>query len=159
MKIIIIAAMAANRVIGRENTIPWHLPQELDFFKKTTMGHPLIMGRKTHESIGRPLPGRRNIVLSSSEKIFPGCERAASLEEGLVSCKNEEKVFIVGGAKVYELGLKIADTMILTILDREVEGDTYFPDFPLQSFRESWRNKVETKEESYTTICYERNDF
>ncbi|MEN8189199.1 MAG: dihydrofolate reductase [Thermodesulfobacteriota bacterium] len=155
MEITLICAMAANRVIGRNNRIPWHLPKELAFFKKVTMGHPIIMGRRTYESIGRPLPGRRNIVLSRGSSSFSGCEKVSSLEEALDDCRYSDKVFLIGGAGVYELGLSYCDTIILTILDRTVEGDTFFPEFDHLPFEEFSRTRTEG-EENYTTIVYRR---
>lgn len=135
MEIVIIAAMAANRVIGREGKIPWHLPADLRFFKQTTMGHALVMGRKTYESIGTPLPGRR-IVAISRQQISPvsGCETAASLEAALCLLENEEKVFIAGGGEVYEQALPLADTVILTVIDQHCDGDTFFPELPERGF-------------------------
>ena len=130
MEIILIAAMAANRVIGRDNIIPWDIPGEQARFKEITMGHPMIMGRKTYQSIGRPLPGRRNIVVTRNRNFEAGgCEVVHSFEQGLTACKGEEKVFLIGGGQLYRSGLEHADTLILTVLDREVEGDAYFPDF------------------------------
>jgi dihydrofolate reductase len=156
MEVIIIAAMAANRVIGKNGTIPWYLPEELQWFKATTMGHPLIMGRKTCESIGRPLPGRTTIVVSRhSHASFPGCTMAASLTEALCQCAGREKVFIAGGAQIYALALPFADTILLSVLDQEVAGDTFFPPIPAGDF-------IETSTESipgpspYTRITYQR---
>ena len=115
MELILIAAMASNRVIGRENTIPWNIPGEQTRFKDTTMGHSLIMGRKTWESIGKPLPGRRNIVVTrNSDFQAPGAEIVHSLKEGLALTEGTEKVFIIGGAQLYHLSLERADTLILT---------------------------------------------
>ncbi len=156
MEIIIIAAMAANRVIGKNGTIPWHLPEELQWFKATTMGHPLIMGRKTCESIGRPLPGRTTIVVSRHPHAsFPGCRMAASLTEALCQCTDCDKVFIAGGAQIYKLALPFADTILLSVLDQEVAGDTLFPPIPARDF-------IETSTESipgpspYTRVTYRR---
>jgi len=134
-RIILIAAMAANRVIGRDNTIPWHLPGDLARFKNTTMGHPLIMGRRTFVSIGRPLPGRRNIVLSRNlHLILPGCQVVHSLDEALDACRGEERAFVIGGEQLYRDALPLADEIILTVLDREVKGDTFFPVLPKGTF-------------------------
>lgn len=130
MDIIIIAAMAANRVIGHNNTIPWSLPEDLRHFKEKTLGHALIMGRKTFESLGRPLPGRTNIVISRNRDLrITGCEVVSDLDEALGLCKGREKVFIIGGGQIFTLGIPLADALILTVLDREVEGDIRFPDF------------------------------
>lgn len=135
MEIILIAAMAANRVIGRDNTIPWDIPGEQVRFKEITMGYPMIMGRKTYQSIGRPLPGRRNIVVTRNRNFEAGgCEVVHSLKQGLAACKGVKKVFLIGGEQLYRLGLSHADTLILTVLDREVEGDAFFPDFSCPPF-------------------------
>ncbi len=134
-EIILIAAMAANRVIGRDNTIPWDIPGEQARFKQITMGHALIMGRRTWQSIGRPLPGRRNIVISRN-RLFqaPGAEVVHSLDEGLARCGKEDKVFIIGGEQLYRLALPLADTLVLTILPEPVAGDAWFPRFPQETF-------------------------
>ncbi|MBU0664366.1 MAG: dihydrofolate reductase [Proteobacteria bacterium] len=157
MEVIIIAAMVANRVIGRENTIPWHIPEELQWFKATTMGHTLIMGRKTHESIGRPLPGRSTIIISRNKNYcFPGCTTVQSLNQALDLCAGREKVFIAGGAQIYTLALPLADTIILSVLDQEVAGDTFFPPVPEEEFTETTRTAVPGPI-PYTRITYQRN--
>ncbi|MBA3007833.1 MAG: dihydrofolate reductase [Proteobacteria bacterium] len=157
MEVIIIAAMAANRVIGRGNTIPWHIPAELQWFKATTMGHTLIMGRKTHESIGRPLPGRSTIVISRDKNCcFSGCTTVQSLNQALDLCTGREQVFIAGGAQIYTLALPLADTIILSVLDQEVAGDTFFPPVPEEEFTETTRTAVPGPT-PYTRITYQRN--
>ena len=156
MEVIIIAAMAANRVIGRDNTIPWHLPEELQWFKATTMGHVLIMGRKTHESIGRPLPGRSTIVISRNPDLcLPGCTTARSLDQALKLCSGRDKVFIAGGAQIYALALPLADTILLSVLNHEVAGDTFFPPVPEEEFREISRLAIPGPT-PYTRITYQR---
>ena len=136
MELILIAAMAANRVIGRGNTIPWNIPGEQTRFKEITMGHSLIMGRKTWESIGRkPLPGRRNLVVTRNPEFrATGAEVVYSLEESLARTEGDEKVFIIGGAQLYRLSLEQADTLILTELEQEVAGDAFFPEFSCPPF-------------------------
>jgi dihydrofolate reductase len=137
LEIILIVAMAANRVIGKDNTIPWTIPGEQAHFKEITMGYPLIMGRKTWESIGHPLPGRRNIVVTRNPLFqYPGVEVVHSLAQGLDVCKSESKVFIIGGEQVFELALPLADTLILSLLPESVVGDTYFPEFSLRDFNQ-----------------------
>lgn len=128
--------MAANRVIGRNNTIPWQIPEEMAHFKTTTMGHTLIMGRKTYESIGGPLPGRRNIVVTAdlSFRPHPDCTVAASLPQAMTLCQGEEKVFIIGGEQLYRAGLALAQTLVLTVIGQDFTGDTLFPDFSDQPF-------------------------
>ncbi len=135
MEIIIIAAMALNRVIGYNNQIPWHIPEDLAHFKKTTLGHPVIIGRKTFTSIGTTLSGRENIIISSNKNLsIPGASVVHSIEQAFEKCKNKPKVFILGGAEIYKQTLPIADTLILTILEQEVEGDTFFPEYDENSF-------------------------
>lgn len=125
-----IAAMAENRVIGRQQTIPWHIPDELRHFKEVTWGHPLIMGRKTFDSIGRPLPGRRNIVVTRNPAFAAsGCEIAPSLEAALALCADSDKVFVIGGEQLFVQALPQTDTIILTTIARQVEGDTFLPPF------------------------------
>ena len=135
MEIILIAAMAANNVIGSNNTIPWHIPGEQTRFKEITMGHCLIMGRKTWQSIGRPLPGRRNIVVTRNTSFTAtGAEVVHSLEQGISACRGDVKIFIIGGEQLYRLALGLADTLILTMLDHEVSGDACFPEFSCPPF-------------------------
>lgn len=156
MEIIIIAAMAANGVIGRDNTIPWHIPEELQWFKATTMGHTLIMGRKTHESIGRSLPGRATVVISRNPAAtFSGCTAVQSLEQALQQCAGRDKVFIAGGAEIYARALPIADTIILTILDQAVAGDTFFPPIPPEVFIETGRESI-SGPSSFTRLTLRR---
>jgi dihydrofolate reductase len=157
MEIIIIAAMARNRVIGKDGKMPWHIPEELRFFKKTTMGHPMVMGRKTFESFPAPLPGRRHIVLSRNKNYSPeGGEYAASLADALQLCGQAEKVFLIGGADIFKQGLDIATTMFLTLLERDVEGDVTFPDFSEDQFVERSRQHFPNGSEPYTIVIYRR---
>ena len=125
-----IAAMATNRVIGRDGQLPWHLPEDLKFFKKVTSGHPIVMGRTTYESIGRPLPKRRNVVLSSSLAGIDGVEVIPSIEE-LDNLLGEEagEVFVIGGAKLYQALLPRCSVLYLTLVEEEYEGDVVFPPF------------------------------
>jgi dihydrofolate reductase len=136
MEIILIAAMAANRVIGLNNTIPWHLPGEQQRFKEITWGHTLIMGRKTHESIGRALPGRRNIIITRNPQyLSEGCETASSLADAYQMCKGAKRVFNIGGEQLYRQGLGDADKLILTVLQKDIDGDTFFPSIPEKEFQ------------------------
>ncbi|MGG1944336.1 dihydrofolate reductase [Trinickia sp. NRRL B-1857] len=126
----IIVARARNGVIGRDNQLPWHLPEDLGFFKRTTMGAPIIMGRKTHESIGRPLPGRRNIVVTrDATRKFEGCEVATSIDEALALAAKDgaPEAFLIGGTQLYAEGIGCADKLIITEIDADVEGDATFP--------------------------------
>ena len=122
--------MSANRVIGCGPEIPWHIPGEQLRFKKVTMGYSLIMGRKTFESIGSPLPGRRNIIITrNNDYRADGCDIVFSLDEALDLCKNEEKVFVIGGEQIFKKALPHTQTIILTTIQREVDGDVFFPEF------------------------------
>jgi dihydrofolate reductase len=132
MKLSLIAALATNNVIGRNNQVPWRLPTDLRRFKTLTMGHHLIMGRKTYESVGRPLAGRVNVVITRQEDwSAEGVTVVHSLEEALRVASNagETEAFIAGGAEIYELAIHRADCMYLTRVHAEVEGDTSFPEF------------------------------
>jgi len=130
MIISMIAAMANNRVIGLDNKMPWHLPADLQHFKKVTTGKPVIMGRKTFESIGRPLPGRRNIIITrNSEYTAEGIEVVTSPEAALKLVCDVEEVMIIGGGNIYEQFLPKAERLYLTFIDLDVKGDTQFPDY------------------------------
>ena len=137
MKISLIVAMANHRVIGKGNALPWHLPADLRHFKATTMGHPIIMGRKTHESIGRPLPGRTNIVVTHKRDFrAEGCVVVHSLHEALQAAGEADEVFIMGGASLYEQALPLADRIYLTRIDADIDGDTYFPEIDWTEWQE-----------------------
>ncbi|MBB1331637.1 type 3 dihydrofolate reductase [Pseudoalteromonas sp. SR44-5] len=130
MKISMIAAMAKNRVIGQDNNMPWHLPADLQHFKAVTMNKPVIMGRKTFESIGRPLPGRRNIVISrNTDYTAAGIDVVASPEAAISLVCESDEVMVIGGGNIYQQFLKSADTLYLTFIDLDVAGDTQFPDY------------------------------
>lgn len=130
MKVILVAAMAKNRVIGRNNELPWHLPADLRHFKAVTARMPVLMGRKTHDSIGRPLPRRRNIIISRQIDLqAPGCEVVHSLVEALKLVKNEPTVAIIGGQSIYKQALPFATHMELTYIDADIQGDTFFPEW------------------------------
>lgn len=123
----LIVAMTKNRVIGYENKMPWHLPAELAYFKRITTGHPIIMGRKTFDSIGRPLPNRRNIVVSRNANFYsPGVDVSNSLENALARCANENP-FVIGGASLYAEALALAQKLYITEIDADLIGDTFFP--------------------------------
>ena len=125
----LIVAVARKGVIGKDGGLPWHVSEDLKHFKKTTSGHAIIMGRKTYDSIGRPLPKRRNIVVTrQADGEFPGCERAASLDEAIALARSTDPCpFIIGGASLYEEALPIATEIHLTTIDEDVDGDTCFP--------------------------------
>ena len=129
--------MAENRVIGRANRLPWRLPADLRRFKSVTMGKPVIMGRKTYESIGKPLPGRSNIVVTRDPDYrAPGCQVVHSLEQALEAGAGHAEVMVIGGAELYRQALGRAQRIYLTLVRAEVEGDALFPDIEPQQWRE-----------------------
>ena len=126
----IIVAMAKNRVIGKDNDMPWHLPADLQHFRKMTSGKPIIMGRKTYESIGRPLPKRHNIIISrNSDYVVEGCDVVDSLDAAVKVAGDVEELFIIGGGFLYNQTIDAADKLYLTFIDLDVEGDTFFPNY------------------------------
>lgn len=131
MKIVIIVAVAKNNVIGSSNTIPWYCPEDLKYFKRTTLGSPVLMGRKTYDSLKiQPLPGRQNIVVTRDAELnYPGCDMVSSINEGIALAKtnDSQKLFIVGGADIYLQCLSIAEELYVTEVDVLVEGDRFFP--------------------------------
>jgi len=137
VKLALVVAMARNGVIGRDGTLPWHLPADLKRFRAITMGKPIVMGRRTHESIGRPLPGRRNIVLSREPGYrAAGCEVFATLDAALAALADSDEVMIVGGAALYAEALPHAYRLYLTEVDAAPEGDVHFPAFDSHAWRE-----------------------
>ncbi len=137
MLLSIMVAMDKNRVIGINNTLPWHLPADLQHFKKTTMGKPIVMGRKTYESIGKPLPGRRNIILTrQSDYQAAGCDIFTDIENLLDNLANESEVMIIGGAEIFKRVLPITQRLYLTLIDHEFAGDTFFPQWHANEWRE-----------------------
>ena len=129
-KVSLIAAMANNRVIGKDNDMPWHMPADLLHFKKVTMGKPVVMGRRTFESIGRPLPGRENIVITgNADWQHDGVSVVSSPRAALDKLAEYDEVMIIGGGKIYEHFLSQADCLYLTFIDSDIEGDTQFPDW------------------------------
>jgi dihydrofolate reductase len=133
----IIVAMAKNRTIGIDNTLPWRIPADLQHFKKLTMGHHMIMGRKTFDSIGKPLPGRTTVVVSRNRSLkIAGCIIAHSLEEALAACAGDDEIIIVGGAELYAQALPLVDTLYITEIQQDVEGDAHFPEFDRDEWQE-----------------------
>ncbi len=131
----IIVAVAQNGVIGDRNALLWHIREDLQHFKALTTGHPVVMGRKTHESLGRPLPNRRNVVVTRQETTFEGCETVHSLGEALALFPAEKEVFIIGGAQIYAEALPLADRFYLTRVEHSYEGDTRFPEWDASQWR------------------------
>ena len=139
MKLCLVVAMARNRVIGRGNSLPWHLPADLKFFKRITLGKPILMGRKTFESIGRPLPQRRNIVITENRHFrAAGCLVVHSLSEALAAAQPAPQVMIIGGASLYRQTLPRASSIYLTQVEADIAGDTYFPEFDRTAWQEEW---------------------
>lgn len=131
MKVSLVAAMAKNRVIGKDNQMPWRMPSDLQYFKKITLGKPVVMGRKTFESIGRPLPGRKNIVITRASSYQPeGVEVVSSPEAALLAAGQVEEVMIIGGGQIYQHFMPLATDLHLTFIEAEPEGDAYFPELP-----------------------------
>lgn len=136
-EVVLIAARARNGVIGRDNALPWRLKGDLQRFRALTMGHPIIMGRKTWESLGRPLPGRRNLVVTRNPHWqAAGAEAFPTPAAALAAAAGAERVFIIGGAELYHATLALADTLLLTEVHADVDGDAHFPAFDSASFRE-----------------------
>ena len=161
MNINIIVAIAQNNAIGLENKLLYWLPNDLKRFKALTTGHTIIMGRKTFESLPKgALPNRRNVVLSRQDITFPGAERYASLQEALNSCKEEEEVYIIGGASVYQEALPLADKLCITLIeDTPKAADAFFPEIRPEVWKETSRDAHSTDEKHlypYTFIDYER---
>ncbi|MCY0388610.1 dihydrofolate reductase [Robbsia sp. Bb-Pol-6] len=139
----LIVARARNGVIGRDNRLPWRLPEDLAYFKRTTLGAPVIMGRKTHESIGRPLPGRLNLVITrDTQRRFTGCEVVHGLEAALTACVREAapEAFLIGGSELYAAGMPRADRLLVTQIDADFEGDAFFAAPDPAIWRESRRD-------------------
>jgi len=160
MKLSLIVAMAENRIIGINKKMPWHLSADLKKFKKITMGHPIIMGRKTFESIGRPLPGRKNIIISrNADYQQEGCEVFNNLDKAIQSCDTEEEVFVIGGATLYESILDKSDRLYITEIKKSFEGDTWFPEINQQEWSEYEREDISDDSSvdfSYSFVSYKR---
>lgn len=156
----IIVAMAQNRTIGVNNTLPWRCPEDLKRFKALTMGHHMIMGRKTFDSIGKPLPGRTTVVVTRNASLkIEGCVMARSLEEAIAACAGDSEIFIVGGADIYAQSLGLADTLYITEIQQDIEGDAHFPAFDATAWQEiarERRNQTEPQALAYHFVTYRR---
>ncbi|HMM47259.1 MAG TPA: dihydrofolate reductase [Thiobacillaceae bacterium] len=156
----VIAALAKNRVIGIENRLPWRLPEDLAHFKALTLGHPILMGRKTFESLGRPLPGRENVVITRNPDFrVPGCRVAASIPAAIALCTDADEIFFIGGAELYAQAIPLADCLYFTEVDVEATGDAWFPDYDRAAFREvSRESHVGEKGDAlrFDFVVYER---
>lgn len=155
MELIIIVARAKNGVIGVNNQLPWKLPEDLKHFKEMTLGHPIIMGRNTWESLGRPLPGRRNLVVTRNSAYNPeGAEVFNSLDDAIDACSGCDKVFIIGGAQIYEQAMTMADTLIVTEVDLDIAGDAYFPEIEPENWEEIARESHHNGSLGFDFVTY-----
>jgi dihydrofolate reductase len=158
VEVVLVAAVAANGVIGRDGGMPWHHPEDLSHFKRLTTGHPVVMGRRTYDSIvdriGGPLPDRTNVVLSRSDLDLPdGAVRADGVDAAVeLAAAHDAVVYVVGGATVYEACLPAADRLVLSELDAAHEGDTYFPEFD----RDAWTEVGRERYDAFDVVTYER---
>ena len=163
MRVSIIAAMDRKGLIGNRNRLPWHLPADLAHFKRVTMGKPVLMGRKTYESIGRPLPGRKNIVLTRSANFdAEGVMAANTLEEALEDAAGADEVMVIGGSTIYELALPLADRLYITHVDDTFQGDAWFPEFDPGEWHiiDSEEHAADEKNASdYRFVTYQRKKF
>lgn len=153
----IIVAVANNNVIGQNNTMPWHLPEDLKRFKSLTMGHHIIMGRKTYESLGRLLPGRTTVIVTRNKHYHvEGAIIVHSLEQAIEACQDDDEVFLIGGAELYQIGLKHASKLYVTEVHAEVDGDTFLPVFDLVRWQETSRERHEADNGlAFSYVSYE----
>ncbi len=157
-KVSIIVALAKNHVIGKDNQIPWHIPADLQYFKKITLGKPMIMGRKNYESIGRPLPGRKNIILTRDKNFSAeGCTIVHSKDEAIAATDGVAEIMIIGGGAIYEMFMDDADMLYLTEIDSEVDGDVFFPKYDKSQWKEVSREAGEKNIDwNYDYVVYSR---
>ena len=150
----LIAAVSTNGVIGKDGGLPWRISEDLKFFKETTRGHAVIMGRRTFEEVGKPLPNRRNIVVSRNPNAtFEGCESATGLEDAIAKARTTDPLpFVIGGSQLYEAALPIATLFYRTVVHQTIEGDTYFPEFP----RMGWEKTSERPSDGITFELWEQ---
>lgn len=155
----IIVAMAKNRTIGINNALPWRIPADLQHFRKLTMGHHMIMGRKTFDSIGKPLPGRTTVVITRDRNLkIDGCIVAHSLPEAITNCASDPQTFVVGGADIYAQALDLADMLLITEVQQEIAGDAWFPEFDRSEWLEvsreiHYQEMPEPLEYHFVTYC------
>lgn len=154
-----IVATGENNAIGKNNQLLWHMPADLKHFKDITSGRSIIMGRKTFDSVGKPLPKRRNIVVTRQDITIPGCEVVKSIEEGLELCEGEDEVFIGGGAEIYKLAMHLTDRIYLTIIHKIFDADTFFPEIDYKTWKETEREDHapdDKNQYAYSFITLER---
>src|ERR1700761_2439301 len=148
MIVSIIVAIGENHAIGKNNQLLWHMPNDLKHFKDVTSGRTIIMGRKTFDSVGKPLPKRRNIVVTRQDIIIPGCEVVKSVEDALALCLGEDEVFIGGGAEIYKLAMPLTNRIYLTIIHHVFEADTFFPEIDKAEWKEVKREDFAADEKN-----------
>jgi dihydrofolate reductase len=142
-RVSLVVAMDRQRVIGHQGKLPWHLPEDLKRFKALTMGHSIILGRKTHESIGRLLPGRRSVIVTrQKDYLVPGALVVHSVDDALAACAREDEAFVIGGAEIYRQALPSADRIYLTEVQERHPGDTWFPEIDAGDWREAGREQL-----------------
>jgi dihydrofolate reductase len=159
MTVTIVVAISENHVIGKDNQLPWYMPNDLKHFKDITTGHTVIMGRKTYDSVGKPLPRRRNIIITRKPITIEGCEFVNSIEAALALCADEPEVFIVGGAEIYKQSIKLTDRIYLTIIHKKFDGDSFFPEIDKHEWKEVFREDHESDDKNpfpYSFITLER---
>lgn len=160
MSLSLIVAMSSNRTIGINNTLPWRCPEDLKHFKALTMGHHMVMGRKTFDSIGKPLPGRTTVVISRDSALkIEGCLVANSVDQAIAMCGDDSEIFVVGGAEIYAQTLPLADTLYITEIQQQVSGDAHFPDFDKtiwQEVKRESRNQDLPQPLHYHFVTYQR---
>jgi dihydrofolate reductase len=159
MTVSAIVATSENHAIGKNNQLLWHMPNDLKHFKDVTSGRTIIMGRKTFDSVGKPLPKRRNIVVTRQDITIPGCEVVKSVEDALALCKGEDEVFIGGGAEIYKLAMPLTNRIYLTIIHHTFEADTFFPEIDKAEWKEVKREDFAADEKNawpYSFITLER---
>jgi dihydrofolate reductase len=155
MRLSIIVAMDDNQLIGQDNALPWHLPADLGYFKRTTTGKTVLMGRKTYESIGRPLPSRRNVIISRNTDFrAEGCEVVSSIDQALELSRHDDEVMVMGGASFYEQMLPNVDRLYITQIEGTHEGDAYFPVFNRADFSESFRESHQPDDKNKHTYHF-----
>jgi len=160
MTVSLIVAASLNHGIGKDNQLPWHLPADLKFFKTTTMGCPVVMGRKTFQSIGRTLPGRTNVVITrdtafNSDKQFD-IQLASGLEDAVKKLHFEKEIFIIGGGEIFKQAMTIADTIYLTVVNTAIEADVFFPEIDLTKFELVWEEKHEADEKNKFDYTFQK---
>ncbi|MES2134557.1 MAG: dihydrofolate reductase [Bacteroidota bacterium] len=160
MKISLIVATSLNHGIGKENQLPWHLPADLKFFKTTTMGCPVVMGRKTFQSIGRTLPGRKNVVITrdntfNKDKQYD-IELASGLKEALHVLDSEKEVFVIGGGEIFKQSMELADTIYLTLVNTTIEADVFFPEIDKNKFTLVWEEEHKADEKNKFDYTFQK---